>query len=259
MPRRTAVPVAMLLTATVLWPTAANAAAGWWSSDGDTLPWATSSGVHLAQGFEDGSEGAFDSTREHRMDASQPYRSTASAAGGVPGPPSGPGGFTDTAGSVHAVPIAALVEAGITQGYPDGSFRPQTFITRGQMATFLDQALDFPDGDPNAFVDANDSVHRNAIGALIDAGITQGFADGSFRPQTSFTRGQMATFLDQALDLPDGDPSAFVDANDSVHRNAIGALMDAGITQGFADGTFRPETPVTRGQMATFLYRAFDL
>ncbi|HHQ48746.1 MAG TPA: S-layer homology domain-containing protein [Acidobacteria bacterium] len=39
----------------------------------------------------------------------------------------------------------------------------------------------------------------------------------------------------------------------------IEALAASGITQGFPDGTFRPTSPVTRAQMATFLSRALGL
>lgn len=57
---------------------------------------------------------------------------------------------------------------------------------------------------------------------------------------------------------PDPAPR-FSDVAGTTHEAAIGALVDAGITSGFADGTFRPDGNVTRGQMASFLTRALDL
>lgn len=43
--------------------------------------------------------------------------------------------------SVHAGAIGRLVAAGITTGFPDGTFRPSDGFTRGQMATLLERAL----------------------------------------------------------------------------------------------------------------------
>jgi hypothetical protein len=51
----------------------------------------------------------------------------------------------------------------------------------------------------------------------------------------------------------------FSDVAGSAHAAGIAAVATAGITEGFRDGTFRPRTPVTREQMATFLTRALDL
>ena len=47
--------------------------------------------------------------------------------------------FTDIAGNTHEQSIIEMAERGITQGYPDGTFRPDDPVTRGQMMTFLDR------------------------------------------------------------------------------------------------------------------------
>lgn len=171
--------------------------------------------------------------------------------------------LSDIVGNTHASSIVAVVSQRIAQGYPDGTFRPQGPVTRGQMATFLTRALDLdvPEDGPDApDVDA-DQAHADGIAAVIEAGIALGQQDGSFQPHQTVTRGQMAAFLTRALDLPPGGTQAQApaDAADSVHGESIEAVMDAEIAQGFADGTFRPQGPVTRGQMATFLARALDL
>ena len=99
-------------------------------------------------------------------------------------------------------------------------------------------------------------VHEAGIRWVAEQGITTGFEDGSFRPADPVTRGQMATFLDRALGLEPGDESFPDVPEDFVHAAAISAVAAAGITTGFEDGSFRPADPVTRGQMATFLFRA---
>ncbi len=54
----------------------------------------------------------------------------------------------------------------------------------------------------------------------------------------------------------DRDNDGWFDISGNIHEAAIEAIAAAGISGGFSDGTFRPNAPVTRGQMATFLVRA---
>jgi hypothetical protein len=166
--------------------------------------------------------------------------------------------FPDVDG-VHAPGIAAVAAAGITQGYNDGTFRPNLAVTRAQMATFLTRALELePADDEHTFPDV-DGVHAPGIAAVAAADITQGYNDGTFRPNLAVTRAQMATFLTRALELePADDEHTFPDV-DGVHAPGIAAVAAADITQGYNDGTFRPNLAVTRAQMATFLTRALEL
>jgi|GEM_PF-4420256 len=167
-----------------------------------------------------------------------------------------PSRFSDTAGTTHAAAIDALVERGVTGGFPDGTFRPGAAVTRGQVATFLMRALALePSGD--GFVDTRGTTHDEGVRAVQAAGITGGYADGTFRPEQPVTRAHVAAFLARALDLDPADPG-FRDCHGTPHAGSIGAILAEGITGGFPDGTFRPEDTLTRGQMASFLVRALD-
>jgi hypothetical protein len=169
--------------------------------------------------------------------------------------------FSDLDETVHADAIRLVAEDGITRGYPDGTFRPREDVRRDQMATFLAAALRL-EPQPADFPDVpSDSVHAGAIGAIADAGITRGFSDGTYRPREFVTRGQMATFLATGLGLPEGSATFSDVPSDYVHAAAIAALADADppITQGFPDGTFRPNDLVKRDQMAAFLARGIPL
>ena len=164
--------------------------------------------------------------------------------------------FRDIAGDAHQTAIEVIAGAGIAGGFSDGSYRPSGVVTRGQMATFLMRALELPPGPPAPFGDVAGTTHAGAIGAVAAAGIAGGFTDGTFRPGSPVTRGQMATFLSRALGLPSGGAPTFSDVAGSAHGSAIASVAAAGIATGFSDGTFRPNRAVTRGQMATFLFRA---
>jgi competence protein ComEC len=70
----------------------------------------------------------------------------------------------------------------------------------------------------------------------------------------------MATFLSRALRLPERLTLTFIDVLPvHPHWGGVESAAHAGIAQGYGDNTFRPDRAVTRGQMATFLVRAFDL
>lgn len=107
---------------------------------------------------------------------------------------------------------------------------------------------------------ATTHVHAESIGWLAESGITQGCAPARFCPTRAVTRGEMATFLSATLGLASGSTQDIPDVEAShTHAAGIGAIMAAGIARGRTDGTFGPNDPVTRAQMATFLANAFEL
>lgn len=169
--------------------------------------------------------------------------------------------MTDVATSAHRPAIEVVTAHEIAGGYADGTFRPNADVTRSQMAAFLARALDLPPATSGGGFPDVHGAHAAAVDAVAAAGITSGYGDGTFRPEQAVTRGQMATFLLRALALePDAPAGArFPDVRGSTHEGAVGAAFTRGVTGGFTDGNFRPDAPVTRGQMATFLSRALEL
>ena len=146
------------------------------------------------------------------------------------------------------------------------NYCPNDNVTRGQMAAFLVRALGLTDdGGGNTFVDDDGSIFEDDIAKLAAAGITRGCNppdNTRFCPDDDVTRGQMAAFLVRALDLPAyGGADVFVDDNGSVFEDDIERLAAQGITRGCnppVNDSFCPDDPVTRGQMAAFLNRAFN-
>lgn len=167
--------------------------------------------------------------------------------------------FTDISGHPHEEAIEQLRRAGVTSGYPDGTYRPDEPVDRGQMATFLTRAARLPPGEGTGFGDVpRRHPHHDGIASVATAGIAVGYDDGTYRPSREVTRAQMATFLARALDLSDRIGLSFVDVlPNHPHWGAIEAVARAGVAEGYGDRRFRPERSVTRGQMAAFLVRAF--
>lgn len=107
--------------------------------------------------------------------------------------------------------------------------------------------------------DVTDGPHAAAIGVLTEARVLVGKGGGRFDPVGTLTRGQTASIVARALDLPTVSTSPFPDTAGDVHEAAIAAAHRAGIIEGFDDGTFGSTRPVTRGQLASLIARAFDL
>ncbi|MFP3913504.1 MAG: S-layer homology domain-containing protein [Actinomycetota bacterium] len=179
-----------------------------------------------------------------------------------------PGSFTDDDGSVHEENIEAIAAEGITRGCnPPANHRfcPDESVTRGQMAAFLNRALDLPDTDRNWFIDETGHIFEDDIHAIAEAGITQGCdPPDNFRfcPDDPVTRGEMAAFLRRAFDYPASGTNHFGDDDDTVFADDIDALAAAGITAGCNppdNDRYCPHDRVTRAQMASFLARALEL
>ena len=171
-----------------------------------------------------------------------------------------PNSFSDVPANYWAgTAISWLVEAGITQGVTPTEFQPNGIVNRAQMAVFLWRAA----GEPAAvtqqtFTDVPADYWANdAISWLVEAGITQGVTPTEFQPNGIVTRGQMATFLWRANAEPaPGQPHSFTDVTPTSYYNtAVSWAVDVGVTQGTSPGLFSPNGKVTRGQMATFLWR----
>ena len=166
---------------------------------------------------------------------------------------------SDIAGTTHEASIMAIADAEVTSGYPDGTFRPDNPVTRGQMATFLVNAIDLNPASGSGFIDIGGTTHQASIESLAASNITSGYSDGTFRPDNPVTRGQMATFLAVGFGIPASEVLRFLDTVGTTHANSVAAVASAGIAGGYNDQSYRPGNAVTRGQMATFLARSLEL
>lgn len=174
------------------------------------------------------------------------------------GPSDYEGTFWDDDNSVHQGSIEWLAQSGITRGCTPIQYCPQDHVTRGQMAAFLQRALDLDDGKGDTYSDDNSSIFEGAIQAMAEAGIAEPCATGKYCPNDPMTREMMAVFLVRALDLPSSSADRFDDDNSSRFEAEIQALALSGITVGCQDTKYCPFNPVSREQMASFLMRSFD-
>lgn len=110
-------------------------------------------------------------------------------------------------------------------------------------------------------VKSTDYFYGNVLD-LENRGIIQGYADGTFKPHATVTRGQAAKILAGVLKLNTTNvvnPKFKDVSEDHQYYGAIAALVQAGILNGYEDATFRPNEHLQRYHMAAILTRAFSL
>ena len=152
-------------------------------------------------------------------------------------------------------------EKGITSGIGNGLFGPNQPCTRGQIVTFLWRAA----GSPvvNYAMDlsdvAEDVYYAEAVRWALSEGITTGTGESSFSPDATCTRAQAVTFLARALNANASGKAEFGDVpTDSYFAEAVAWAAANGVTEGVGGGLFGSDNSCTRGQIVTFLYRAYN-
>jgi len=169
--------------------------------------------------------------------------------------------------------IERLYSAGITGGCTTSplNYCPDNSVTRAQMAVSLEKGVHYPSPftAPNVVPNFSDTIGHWAedwIEVLKSDGLTAGCGDGNYCPDYSVTRAQMAVFLlkgkyGSSYTPPDvGSDTGFGDVpNEHWAAAWIKQLAAEGITSGCSDGSYCPDAPVTRAQMAVFLVKTFNL
>jgi nitrous oxidase accessory protein NosD len=168
----------------------------------------------------------------------------------------------DTKGHWAETHVLRLVSLGIVSGYEDGTFRPETGITREEFAKMVVLAAGLePVAEPElGFSDADEiqGWARGYVAAAVEAGIITGLPENRFGPGERVTRQQAATMIGRALGVEvgaAGTPTSFVDDGD-IESWALAALnlaVEKGLITGFPDNSFKPAENVTRAQAATML------
>ena len=132
-----------------------------------------------------------------------------------------------------------------------GCFVFETDHLSRYLLVHTEQVMGFTDVPANSW-------YAGAVAWAVEQGITSGTSDTTFSPNVSCTRAQMVTFLWRASGTPEiGTTSPFSDVSaDAYYYDAVLWAVEQGITGGTGGGKFSPDTPCTRAQMATFLWRA---
>ena len=146
-------------------------------------------------------------------------------------------------------------------GYPDGNVRPQGNISRAETATIFFRLLkaDTRDGNltaENAFADVVDGQWFNkAVSTMAKLGIVKGRSAESFAPDAPITRAEFAAICARFNTKSTNTSDSFSDISGHWAEAEIERAVAFGWIAGYPDGTFRPDTYITRAEAMTMINR----
>ena len=160
--------------------------------------------------------------------------------------------------------IADLADKGVLNGYPDGTFKPDSNVTRAEFAKIIGLAMGyspnpsasqkFPDVAQNHWAFGN-------IASAVDHGLVQGYPDGTFGPSRNVTKAEILTIIARAQNWSGGSGSHFNDVPsgywafadiEACFVNGIVKTSDLNIVY---SGNLGPDEPATRAQTCVFTDR----
>lgn len=146
-------------------------------------------------------------------------------------------------------------------GYPDGTVRPNGTITRAEVTTIFYRLLTSARRDEiftseNSFRDVNSSMWYNkAVSSMAAGGYIQGYADGTFGANKPITRAEFVCLAARFATKTTGFASYTDVDNGHWAARSIAICASNGWVQGYEDGTFRPDQPITRAEAMTIINR----
>ena len=148
-------------------------------------------------------------------------------------------------------------------GYTGGTFGPERNMTRAEVTTMfarlLTAQIEADKTYSNTFSDVPKGYWAaNYIGYMQQFGIITGYSDGSFRPDAPVTRAEFAAIASRFEKLTEGSKS-FADVPDTYWAaRYINFAATRGWVTGYSDGTFKPENPITRAEVAAVTCRLLE-
>jgi uncharacterized repeat protein (TIGR02543 family) len=148
-------------------------------------------------------------------------------------------------------------------GYPDGTVKPTGNITRAEIAMVFFRLLKAEVREENlttenSFTDVpEDAWYCEAVSTLAAMGILSGNANGTFDPNRPITRAELATICAR-FDTSTAGGSSFTDIEGHWAQAYIEKAAALGWIQGYPDGTFRPDSNITRAETMTLINRVLD-
>ncbi|NPV91416.1 MAG: hypothetical protein HPY50_11665 [Firmicutes bacterium] len=152
--------------------------------------------------------------------------------------------------------ITSLSGQGCIAGYPDGTFRPDSTITRAEFSVVVVRAFKLPAQSGKVFSDTSSHWARDYISTAYASGIIRGYDENTFGPDDPITREQMTVMIANAAKLLDkADISAFTDCGQISPwaGDSVAEAVKNGSIKGYPDGSFRPQGHATRAEAMTVI------
>ncbi len=161
--------------------------------------------------------------------------------------------------------LVFAVENGVLAGDENHNLNPKANITRAEMAAVLVRLLGASEPcDLSAYTDVDpDAWYCRELSCAVNAGIFGGVSATSMQPNAPITREQAIVVLSRAFGITDLSREAYKEFTDSGKvsswaRDAMSAMKKQGLANGYEDGSFHPQSSITRAEVAQLLFNLFD-
>ncbi|MCI1588975.1 S-layer homology domain-containing protein [Heyndrickxia oleronia] len=168
-------------------------------------------------------------------------------------------GFSDVTKPEYKEAINALADAGILNGYENGTFKPENKVTRGEVAKVITLIRHLEEGTKTPFKDVKDGYWSTKfINSLYAAKLVNGYEDGTFKPEGNVTRAEFAKLVVDAYGLKlTNAATPFTDVKAGNWATPyIQTAYANGLINGVTASKFDPSASIKRGDLALLLYRA---
>ncbi len=174
--------------------------------------------------------------------------------------------YMDLEGHWAAQSILDLLNTGIVSGYPDGSIKPDSKITRAEMITILIKALAVDTGNSTQTDFSDKKIipgwAQKYIGYAVKNSLVKGYEDNTFRPNRYINRSEMAVLIIKAFSL-ETDKEKTLNFSDAKiipawAKEFISAAFQHKIINGYVDNSIRPLNDITRAEAFVILERALE-
>ena len=151
-------------------------------------------------------------------------------------------------------------------GFPDGTFLPENDVTREQVAKMVVVALGLDVVDPYSATYSDvprENWSYTYVETATERGYLKGFGDGTFGPGQAMTRAELATCLvrvsEQMGRSASEDARSFTDVEGGEwYADYVIRAAKMGLVNGYEDGTFEPNRPVSRAEAVTMINRMLE-
>ena len=149
------------------------------------------------------------------------------------------------------------------QGYPDKTVRGERYLSRAEAATVFYRLYDgfYPalqrQMKSSTFSDIPQGAwYYTEVELCYNVGIISGYEDGTFKPDEPITRAEFAMIAAKFAELSNSDKAMFKDVTkDHWAYQLINSAAEAGWIRGYPDGTYKPESTISRSEAVTLINR----
>lgn len=164
--------------------------------------------------------------------------------------------------------LTYFADEGWLQGYKDGTYKPDSKISRAEFITILNRVCGFTERDDEAakaFKDVKETDwYFEQVSIALAAGYTNGTSKTTMSPKAKITRQEAFTMIARVAGVSSEDLSVldkFSDADTigKFAKSSIAGLTAAGYVEGYKDGKLLPKRNISRAEAVKTMYSCLDL